>query len=677
MKTENSLKCGNFINFIFYLLLILTSFSFMWTIFVHSNDFEIPFLGHKNADIRLNIEMNEKFVKHIHIMAGKLEIKPYIMQTKNSYVTYETNRIPIYKLGILSDLTPEELSQRIDNIVLTAGKNMYYYNGDDILNFKADTDGKLLFPKDVKYYKNSKYITDKGNLKQIQIGLLSIFYDMKYYIVSFILLFLTVLVYLTNKNKIEIGFNIFKNYAIWWILLIAVILRIADNDFAFWSDELYSATSAGNPNFPFSAVLTDPGNPPLFFILARFWQMIFGTNEAMLRLLPCIFSVAAVYAIYVFTKKYTNKNTALAASFLFTINFYSIQSAQEFRCYSLGALFSVISGYYLFKILEENKNKDYIIYAFLAILMANTHYFQILVLTGNFLLALFLMKGKQLGKFFLSNLAGAILFLPYFLITSLNLALLDTSFNGTIGRINIVGLYSVISKLFYNPLTPCLIFLVTLLILIPKVKNFLFDEINQKTLNLYFYSLYITLFVYLSSFFISQVRPIIKSFYFMNVLPYAIIIISIILFLPLKNILLKTFFSIFFLVTYFQGTDYFNEKKGLTTIWFENLFQYAYYDSEKFVNEGKKIGIALHDTEKYSLFYKKYLRGNEIFIMYPLAVGFEFYDYIDASDADVIYARMRFNNFPLWVEAYKEGKVSIIRTDRDVIVARIIKKGVK
>ena len=664
-----------FVNLFFAIFTILFFISFIWTIFVHQNDFNIPLLGGKFADARLNFEMDEKLTDKVHLMAGKIEFDPYIMQTKNSYITYEANKIPIFKLSLkIDDKNPEKIIKQINNITVSLGNSFFYFNSDDILNFERTKNGEFLFPKNVKYYKNGKYITDKGTIKQIAVSLLAVFYNMKYFIFPLAMFFLAALIYLNNKEKINLGFNIFKNYAIWWIILFGLILRIADNNFAFWSDELYTATVAGNPNAPFSAVLTDPGNPPLFFILARYWQVIFGQNEALLRLLPCLFSIITIGAIYFFVKKYASKNAALLASFLFAINFYSIQSAQEFRTYSLAAMFSVVSGILMFKIIEENKNKDFILYGILAILMANAHYFQILVLIGNFIFACFKMKKEQIIKFFFANLFGAILFLPYFLTTSLNRALLDTSFNGTIGGINLIGLFGIVSKFFTNSITPIIILVSTICISIPKIRNFLFNKINEKNLNLYFYSLYTVLFVYISAFLITQLRPIIKSFYFINVLPFGMILIAAILFLPFKSSIFKACFSIFFLVTYFMGNNFF-EKNGLMMIRFGDIFQYAYYDSPKYRKEGLKIGIGLHDTDKYRLFYKQYLKGDEIIVMYPFSGHLDnFIDIINESYADVIYARMEFKRFPIFVEMIKPyADVSIIRTDRDVLIGRIVK----
>ena len=239
---------------------------------------------------------------------------------------------------------------------------------------------------------------------------------------------------------------------------------------------------------------------------------------------------------------------------------------------------------------------------------------------------------------------------------------------------NLIGLFGIVSKFFTNSITPIIILVSTICISIPKIRNFLFNKINEKNLNLYFYSLYIVLFVYISAFLITQVRPIIKSFYFINVLPFGMILIAAILFLPFKSSIFKACFSIFFLVTYFMGNNFF-EKNGLMMIRFGDIFQYAYYDSPKYRKEGLKIGIGLHDTDKYRLFYKQYLKGDEIIVMYPFSGHLDnFIDIINESYADVIYTRMGFKTFPVFVEMFKPfGDVSIIRVDKDVLIGRIVK----
>ncbi|MDO5438372.1 MAG: hypothetical protein Q4F80_09265, partial [bacterium] len=94
------------------------------------------------------------------------EIEPYLMKTKNSYFSYEQNNSPVYSITFkVKD--GEFLKNEFKNVVISIGSNIFYFNGEDILNFEKNTEGEYILPKDVKYDKNSKFITDKGGLKNM------------------------------------------------------------------------------------------------------------------------------------------------------------------------------------------------------------------------------------------------------------------------------------------------------------------------------------------------------------------------------------------------------------------------------------------------------------------------------------------------------------------------------
>ncbi|HIS54082.1 TPA: glycosyltransferase family 39 protein, partial [Candidatus Galligastranaerophilus gallistercoris] len=425
MKVE--FRNAGFINVLFIVLVLFTIISFGRVFTSHIKDFNIPILGQIDANLRINVEVPKNMISKIHIFFNGIEIEPYIMVTKNSYISYATDNNKVYDIKFRAD--DKKALESVKDIVITVGHRMFYYTNGDILKFKKDNKGNYIFPAEIRYYDGSSYITDKGPLKHFTTYFLSVFYNSKFYIVPIVLLFLSVFTYINNKDKINLGFNLFKNYAIWWIVFLGLLFRLSDNGFSFWSDELYTLTSAGYPYDSFAATFSDPGNPPLFFIFARFWTALFGMEESICRLLPLIFSTASIYAIYIFVKRNFDKNAALLSSFLFAVNLYSVYSAQEFRCYSLCALFSVLCAYLLFEIIKYKKNKDFVLYTFLSTLMANTHYFQILILISNFIIAMIFLDNKSRIKFFISNFIAFLSFLPYFFMTALNNALLNEEFN--------------------------------------------------------------------------------------------------------------------------------------------------------------------------------------------------------------------------------------------------------
>ncbi|MDO5438371.1 MAG: glycosyltransferase family 39 protein, partial [bacterium] len=311
-------------------------------------------------------------------------------------------------------------------------------------------------------------------------------------------------------------------------MLIVFVLRIAfDSGLDFWTDELYTATVAGNPNLPFISVFSDPGNPPLFFIFARYWQMIFSHNETLLRLLPCIFSILTAGAIYLFVKSFSNKKFALLSSFLFGVNIYSIQASSDFRCYSLAALEAVLLSYYLFKIIKDGKNIDFIIYGILAALSFNTHYFQALFLLGCFIWGEILIKKGKL-KFLYSNLIAFLTFLPYFLMTGLNKALISDTFN----RFQRPEITEIINDIFllYSNKAVVIVLLILFFVSVFKFGEKIFDKQVRK---IFLFSMYSVSFLYLSAYLFSMVKPVIRDYYFIILVPFVSISISSLFFISI------------------------------------------------------------------------------------------------------------------------------------------------
>lgn len=76
---------------------------------------------------------------------------------------------------------------------------------------------------------------------------------------------------------------------------------------SFDDDEIFSALFIQNT---WSDILTlkayDPGNPPLYFIILKFWTSIFGEREIGIRSLSLIIDSASFWLIFLFCKKRLN-----------------------------------------------------------------------------------------------------------------------------------------------------------------------------------------------------------------------------------------------------------------------------------------------------------------------------------------------------------------------------------
>jgi hypothetical protein len=78
-------------------------------------------------------------------------------------------------------------------------------------------------------------------------------------------------------------------------------------------------------------------HPPLYFALLKLWMGVFGTTEAAMRSLACLFSLAAMTFVYLTARIVTGKQSnqpAWIAALVFAIATQQLQYAQEVRFYS-------------------------------------------------------------------------------------------------------------------------------------------------------------------------------------------------------------------------------------------------------------------------------------------------------------------------------------------------------
>lgn len=225
-----------------------------------------------------------------------------------------------------------------------------------------------------------------------------------------------------NKTKIM---NFFKeNKLILIILIIASFFRIFKLDFqSLWLDELYTMNVA-DPNTGFVDMIKDvtvrESFPYLYFIIVKFFFLLFGHESIVARIPSVIFGILSVWMIYKLGKQLVSNKVGLIAALLIAFNQYSIYNSQDARAYSF-YLFFVILSYYFFTKFFQNPTKNHAIkYAFSAGLLLNTNFFAVTnVLAQGFLLLSFLVIFNNDKKVRLQNLKFLLLsvFITFLLFT--------------------------------------------------------------------------------------------------------------------------------------------------------------------------------------------------------------------------------------------------------------------
>jgi mannosyltransferase len=179
--------------------------------------------------------------------------------------------------------------------------------------------------------------------------------------------------------------------AVWCGLLsvLALCLRtFAIGRRSFWLDEAASSMLAHSSWHTFaSAVLHRQANMTLYYLLLRGW-MHFGSSEAFVRSLSVLFGVAAIPVMYQFSKYVFEQQTARTAALLLSVHQFHVQYSQEARTYSLAVLLTLLSCYFLVRLLSNNSGRLWAAYITTSVLLMYAHVFGTWVLLAQWIFAL-------------------------------------------------------------------------------------------------------------------------------------------------------------------------------------------------------------------------------------------------------------------------------------------------
>ncbi len=134
------------------------------------------------------------------------------------------------------------------------------------------------------------------------------------------------------------------------ILIAGLILRLVSLNQSLWLDEATSALVAQMSTADiFGKFLPGDFHPPLYYILLKYWGVIFGYSEISLRAPSVIFGVLTIYFVYKIGKEFISLDTGLfSASFTATSGLL-IYYSQEARMYAMAAMLITASVYFFLK----------------------------------------------------------------------------------------------------------------------------------------------------------------------------------------------------------------------------------------------------------------------------------------------------------------------------------------
>jgi uncharacterized membrane protein len=212
-----------------------------------------------------------------------------------------------------------------------------------------------------------------------------------------------------NENRFLYRF--IQHYAIWFILALALLLRLFKiNEMALTNDEL-SALSRCNYNslkdlINIGVVELDM-HPPFVQIFIYYYTKLFGLNPVIYKLPFITIGILTLWITYKLLTQLFNKHTALLVALFMATSQYFMVHSQTARMYAPGLLFTLLFVSTLFN--TSTQNKKFIWAAVYLFLVANTHYMALVTCAFAGIIYLVVYQ-QEVKKWLLSFGAAAALF---------------------------------------------------------------------------------------------------------------------------------------------------------------------------------------------------------------------------------------------------------------------------
>lgn len=193
---------------------------------------------------------------------------------------------------------------------------------------------------------------------------------------------------------------------IYLILIAGFLLRLVNLNQSLWLDESIEVLAVKNHSYLdlITKYALGDFHPPLYHLILKFWDGIFGYSETASRFPSIIFGVITCYFVYLIGKKLFSQKAGILAGLFMALNPLAIYYSQEARMYSLAMMAVTAAVYFLL-------SKKWIWFTFFLALSLYTDYLPYLMLPVYWLIT---DKKKALLYCYIVSLVTLIPWLPYF-----------------------------------------------------------------------------------------------------------------------------------------------------------------------------------------------------------------------------------------------------------------------
>jgi uncharacterized membrane protein len=160
--------------------------------------------------------------------------------------------------------------------------------------------------------------------------------------------------------------------------------------------------------------LDDAQHPPLYYVLVRYWVLMFGNSIAITRSFSVLSGLLVLPAVYLLCQAlFKSPFTSLLATTLVAVSPFHLLYAQEAREYAQWTLLILLSSWALLRALQVKTSLSWAIYSVALILSLYTYMLTGLVMLGHGIYVVAIDR-RRFIQYLLASLVALLSFAPWF-----------------------------------------------------------------------------------------------------------------------------------------------------------------------------------------------------------------------------------------------------------------------
>ncbi len=150
-------------------------------------------------------------------------------------------------------------------------------------------------------------------------------------------------------------------------------------------------------------------------MLLHLWIKAFGSGEVSLRALPCLFGILFIPAIFFVGASLFGRKTGLASALIAALGEFHVRYSQEVRMYSMLILLGLLSIYFLYKSLAEDRPRYWVGYVLFTVLTIYSHNYGLFIAASGvvYVIVQRAARGRSLKRWTISLGLIGLLYLPW------------------------------------------------------------------------------------------------------------------------------------------------------------------------------------------------------------------------------------------------------------------------